>query len=40
MGSHTFTAQSATMESNRVMEDSGMKAEEAKDAESLDEEKP
>ena len=39
-GSHSFTAQSAIVESKGVAEDSGGKAEEAEDAESLGEEDP
>ena len=39
-GTHTFTAQSATVESNGVTEDSGMKAEEAEGAEASDKENP
>ena len=39
-GRHTFTAQSATVESNRVTEDLSMKAEEAEDGKSSDEENP
>ena len=35
-GSHIFTAWSAMVESNRVVEDSGTKAEEAEKAESSD----
>ena len=39
-GSHTFTTQSATVESNRVAEDLGTEAEEAEEAKSSDEEHP
>ena len=39
-GSHTLTAPSARVESNRLAEDSCMKAEEAEDAKSSDEQNP